>query len=291
MTPAVALAKALMDAFDSGSELSSVGSDEEARVDSVLVPSSSEKRKDGSENKKRPKRPRVEQEAQSDSEYESDAVVKQEKPRIKPAKQPLKRTAAPTTASKAATPNPVSNSAPKPTPKQTTPNPAHTQADGLESTAIATESQRPTPRPKPEKSFASNMSGWDQLFGPIANATPKQTDTRLKDETPEQRAAIEEQRVKERGEAQRIRDAQAKEERAREQQQKEVKEREQARQQQQVPPPPVRPAEVRTPQSNQMDLLSGSRAITGFEEDMGTERRHLRASRFGAGLHHLSKDK
>ena len=54
---------------------------------------------------------------------------------------------------------------------------------------------------------------------------------------------------------------------------------------------------ARTTLTKGLDLLSSSRVMSSFEarlaattltqDEMGHERRHLRASRFGAGLHHL----
>jgi len=63
---------------------------------------------------------------------------------------------------------------------------------------VASETSIEVQRAKPrtasrtaqDASFAHNMSGWDQLFGPMASATTEPA--RPKDATPEQRAAAEE---------------------------------------------------------------------------------------------------
>lgn len=162
--------------------------------------------------------------------------------------------------------------------------------------------------PKPassEPAFGRNMSGWDQLFGPIAQSPAPKTETRAKDATPEQRAAAAEAAAKEREAEVRERAARERAAREREQREKQAQERaareaaarEAARQQRmEKRPTSVTQAELDEHRvrlraaintTRHLDLLAGCRLMTAFEEDMGAERRHLRASRFGAGLHHL----
>ncbi|KAI3617086.1 hypothetical protein CBS9595_002995 [Malassezia furfur] len=167
---------------------------------------------------------------------------------------------------------------------------------------------RPRTAPKPaasEPAFGRNMSGWDQLFGPIAQSPAPKVEARAKDATPEQRAAAAEAAAKEREAEVRERAARERAAREREQREKQAQERaareaaarEAARQQRmEKRPTSVTQAELDEHRvrlraaintTRHLDLLAGCRLMTAFEEDMGAERRHLRASRFGAGLHHL----
>ncbi|WFD21180.1 hypothetical protein MCAP1_003441 [Malassezia caprae] len=172
------------------------------------------------------------------------------------------------------------------------------------------------PNPSKEASFGRNMSGWDQLFGGIPTAAPTEP-ARPKDMTPEQKAAAAE------AEALKVREARAKEaqERAKEKEERakeaidraKEKEREAAAMAREAreahtraaatsAPPPERRAqsvaadvlnekrrqlqrEIEDPKA--MDLLASGRIMFSFEEELGSDRRSLRASKFGAGLHHL----
>lgn len=165
-------------------------------------------------------------------------------------------------------------------------------------------SKKPRTRPPPEARFAHDMSGWDQLFGPMTQPTP----TRAKDATPEQRAAAVE------AESARVRESRAHEaEKAREEKAREATER--AKEQERhvaaaIRKPRVRPdvpPTERRPQSvtldvlaekrrqlrddmhvaTSMDMLSHIRSMHAFEDGMAQDRRALRASKFGAGLQHL----
>lgn len=164
--------------------------------------------------------------------------------------------------------------------------------------------KKPRTRPPPEARFAHDMSGWDQLFGPMTQPTP----TRAKDATPEQRAAAVE------AESARVRESRAHEaEKAREEKAREATER--AKEQERhvaaaIRKPRVRPdvpPTERRPQSvtldvlaekrrqlrddmhvaTSMDMLSHIRSMHSFEDAMAQDRRALRASKFGAGLQHL----
>lgn len=164
--------------------------------------------------------------------------------------------------------------------------------------------KKPRTRPPPEARFAHDMSGWDQLFGPMTQPTP----TRSKDATPEQRAAAVE------AESARVRETRAHEaEKAREEKAREATER--AKEQERhvaaaIRKPRVRPdvpPTERRPQSvtldvlaekrrqlrddmhvtSSMDMLSHIRSMHAFEDAMAQDRRALRASKFGAGLQHL----
>lgn len=164
--------------------------------------------------------------------------------------------------------------------------------------------KKPRTRPPPEARFAHDMSGWDQLFGPMTQPTP----TRAKDATPEQRAAAVE------AESARVRESRAHEaEKAREEKAREATER--AKEQERhvaaaIRKPRVRPdvpPTERRPQSvtldvlaekrrqlrddmhvaTSMDMLSHIRSMHAFEDAMAQDRRALRASKFGAGLQHL----
>ncbi|WFD28951.1 hypothetical protein MNAN1_003967 [Malassezia nana] len=177
---------------------------------------------------------------------------------------------------------------------------------------VRSRARVPAPTPNKESSFARNMSGWDELFGGIPSAAPSEP-ARPKDMTPEQKAAAAE------AEALKLREARAKEaqERAKEKEERakeaidraKEKEREaaalarEARTRAAPPPPaPERRAQSVTADvlsdkrrqlqreiedTQAMDLLASGRIIFSFEEELGADRRSLRASKFGAGLHHL----
>ena len=92
---------------------------------------------------------------------------------------------------------------PKPTDEKRKPS-ATPRADG----AASERPPRPASRPPAEAAFAHNMSGWDQLFGPMTSSAPAEP-ARPKDMTPEQRAAAAD------AEAQRLRETRAKQAEAR----------------------------------------------------------------------------
>lgn len=107
---------------------------------------------------------------------------------------------------------------PKPKPPTRPPMPRVAPPTSDEPTAIEGRPRAPA-KPVNEPAFGRNMSGWDQLFGPITSA-PKH-ETRAKDATPEQRAAAAEAAAKERETELRERSAReraAKEKEAREKQ-------------------------------------------------------------------------
>ena len=169
---------------------------------------------------------------------------------------------------------------------------------------VETRARAPS-KPANEPAFGRNMSGWDQLFGPIAGPPAPKAETRAKDATPEQRAAAAEAAAKEREAELRERSAREKAAREKEAREKEAQERAvreaAAREAARAQRIEKRPTSVSAEELNDhhrrlrraiqstdhLDLLAGCRLMTAFEEDMGHERRHLRASRFGAGLHHL----
>lgn len=181
---------------------------------------------------------------------------------------------------------------------------------------VRSRARVPEPNPSKEASFGRNMSGWDQLFGGIPTAAPTEP-VRAKDMTPEQKAAAAE------AEALKVREARAKEAQMRAKEKEErakeaidrakEKEREAAAMAREArearsraaaasAPPPERRAqsvtaevlnekrrqlqhEIEDPQA--MDLLASGRIMFSFEEELGSNRRSLRASKFGAGVHHL----
>ena len=264
-----------MDAFSSGSELSSA--DEASGDERVSAPSRAERTE---ERRARSASNTDEKETPQPKRAKLEDRAEAEKPR------------------------------PKPKPPAATPRATPPTSDdplNIDAPRQARQAQKPN-----EPAFGRNMSGWDQLFGPIA-ATPK-PEPRAKDQTPEQRAAAAEARAKEREAEAKQRSAREKEAREKEAQEKEAQARaarEAAAREAARPPPPPRPQD-RRPQSvsadelaeyrrrlrpaldgktPQLDLLASCRVINAFEEAMGHERRHLRASRFGAGLHHLGESK
>lgn len=300
------VATATMDAFSSGSELSSaeeVSGDERAprartSDTSAYAPSDDtparerdaprRKRSDARERTTapavpQPKRARLATEDDAPYEEEPDAPSRASDT---PARAPKK---------------PVKPAAPRPT----QPAPRLVPPTSDEPVNVETRT-RTAPKPaSSEPAFGRNMSGWDQLFGPIAQSPAPKAETRAKDATPEQRAAAAEAAAKEREAEVRERAARERAAREQEQREKQVQERaareaaarEAARQQRmEKRPTSVTQAELDEHRvrlraaintTRHLDLLAGCRLMTAFEEDMGAERRHLRASRFGAGLHHL----
>ncbi|CCV00756.1 unnamed protein product [Malassezia sympodialis ATCC 42132] len=261
-----------MDAFDSGTDLSGAGAGEPARTESrapASVSAAAPPPADDTTQAPRAKRPRT---SLPPSEAEKAADAEGTRPRAD---------------------------------------------DSVET--VRSRARVPVPNPSKEASFGRNMSGWDQLFGGIPTAAPTES-VRPKDITPEQKAAAAE------AEALKVREARAKEaqERAKEKEERakeaidraKEKEREtaamarEAREAREArtraaaasAPPPERRAlsvtaealnekrrqlqrEIENPQA--MDLLANGRIMFSFEEELGSDRRSLRASKFGAGLHHL----
>ncbi|WFD45212.1 hypothetical protein MPSI1_003890 [Malassezia psittaci] len=186
-----------------------------------------------------------------------------------------------------------------------------TPANGEDSLDVIEKRPRATPKANAsEPAFSRNMSGWDQLFGPIAQTSTPKPDTRAKDATPEQRAAAAEVAAKEREAENRQRSLRekAQQEKEQEKQAQERKAQEAAAAREAAAAHALRheqrPTSVSVDElnshrrrlqsalrnSNHLDLLAGCRLMASFEEDMGADRRHLRPSRFGAGLHYLSLD-
>lgn len=152
---------------------------------------------------------------------------------------------------------------------------------------------RPQPR-KSEPSFGHNMSGWDQLFGGI-DVGPK-TDPKSKHATPEVRAAAKEKETEAAAAAARQARA-AREEAAHKEKAVETMPEKRAQSMTCVHADSVDQitrlrrnlrAEIESPRPH-LDLLEHCRTMLAFEEDMGPERRQLRATRFGAGLHYLQR--
>mgnify|MGYP001758663743 CR=1 FL=1 len=200
--------------------------------------------------------------------------------------------------------------------------------------SVASETSIEVQRAKPrtasrtaqDASFAHNMSGWDQLFGPMASAATEPA--RPKDATPEQRAAAVE------AEAAKMRETRAREarEKAKEAHERAKEAHEKAKEQERQVATAMREARARNahngnnnssigtgngsssisplerrPQSvtadalaekrrqlrremhdtHSLDLLEHGRLMHAFEEEMAHDRRTLRASKLGAGLQHL----
>ncbi|WFD01007.1 hypothetical protein MYAM1_003767 [Malassezia yamatoensis] len=198
---------------------------------------------------------------------------------------------------------PMRTASAKPIARVATPTPVNEDpVDVLE------KRSRATPKPNAsEPAFSRNMSGWDQLFGPIAQTSTPKSDTRAKDATPEQRAAAAEIAAKEREAENRQRSlrekAQQEKEQAKQAQERKAHEaaaaREAANARREQRPTSVSVDELNSHRrrlqsalrnSNHFDLLAGCRLMASFEDEMGADRRHLRPSRFGAGLHYLSLD-
>lgn len=182
--------------------------------------------------------------------------------------------------------------------------PAEAPPAPIQEPAAAPPPKKPRTRPPPEARFAHDMSGWDQLFGPMTQPTP----TRTKDATPEQRAAAvdaESARVRESRayEAEKAREEKAREatERAKEQERHVAAAIRKPRVRPDVPPTERRPQSVTLDVlaekrrqlrddmhvASSMDMLSHIRSMHAFEDAMAQDRRALRASKFGAGLQHL----
>ena len=206
--------------------------------------------------------------------------------------------------------------------------------------SVASETSIEVQRAKPrtasrtaqDASFAHDMSGWDQLFGPMASAATEPA--RPKDATPEQRAAAVE------AEAAKMRETRAREarEKAKEAHERAKEAHEKAKEQERQVATAMREARARNahngnnnssigtgtgngngngsssvsplerrPQSvtadalaekrrqlrremhdtHSLDLLEHGRLMHAFEEEMAHDRRTLRASKLGAGLQHL----
>lgn len=239
------------DPFDSGSELSSAEED---------VP------RDRTPGRKRQKREETVGAAQPPAAPQPAAPPADPKPEPPPAQPPA---------------HPSKPDSDKKAPAAPTPKPPAKPHD-----MTSMLPHRPRPARPAEPSFTNNMSGWDQLFGGIV--APK-TDPKSKEAMPEQRAAAKERATDAAAAAARqaraAREAAAREERA----EAPTERRAQSMSAEQA----VRlrralRATIEHPRGH-FDLLAHTHVMLAFEEDMGAERRQLRATRFGAGLNYVNQ--